>query len=336
MSLPAVEVLAPREVALGGMRAMTVRRTLPHMNRPLIGAWCFADHYGPTRVGVDGPPMDVAPHPHAGLQTVSWLFEGAIEHRDSGGVHAIVRPGEVNLMTGGSGIAHSEVSVPGTEVLHGVQLWVALPDEARHAARAFEHHVPEPVVVRAEHVAAGAGSAGAGTVRTDTTEGCTARVFLGSLTGSTSPVRTYSPLLGAELDLAAHAQLSLAVDPCFEHGVLLDSGSVSLQGVALGHGDLGCVDAGPTTLSLSAGPVGARILLLGGEPFTEQIVMWWNFVGRDHDEMVQFRADWETGSERFGVVEGYVGPRPRIPAPPMPIVRLKPRGRRPRRTRMGS
>lgn len=320
--MPAVEVLAPREVALGGIRAMTVRRTLPHGNRPFVGAWCFADHYGPTRVGVDGQPMDVAPHPHAGLQTVSWLFEGVIEHRDSGCVHAIVRPGEVNLMTGGTGIAHSEVSTPDTEVLHGVQLWIALPDEARDAGRAFDHHAPEAVVL-----ANGAGMA---------------RVFIGalagpvsSLAGAVSPVRTYSPLLGAELNLAPGARLSLAVDPSFEHGALLDTGSVSLQGVELEFGDLGCVDSGPSALLLEAGPEGARVVLLGGVPFTEEIVMWWNFVGRSHEEIAQFRADWEAGGDRFGVVAGYVGPRLRIPAPPMPNVRLKPRGRRPRRTSAG-
>ncbi|WP_255254039.1 pirin family protein, partial [Streptomyces albidoflavus] len=126
-----VEVLTPREVPLGGPRAMTVRRTLPQRARTLIGAWCFADHYGPDDVARTGG-MDVPPHPHTGLQTVSWLFTGEIEHRDSLGVHAMVRPGELNLMTGGHGISHSEVSTPGTRILHGVQLWVALPAAHRH------------------------------------------------------------------------------------------------------------------------------------------------------------------------------------------------------------
>ena len=120
------EVLSARDVPLGGPRAMRVRRTLPQRQRSLIGAWCFADHYGPDDVGL-GPPMDVAPHPHTGLQTVSWLFAGEVEHRDSLGTHALVRPGELNLMTSGHGICHSEVSTPSTSVLHGVQLWVNLP-----------------------------------------------------------------------------------------------------------------------------------------------------------------------------------------------------------------
>ena len=131
-----VQVLSPRQVPLGGLRALEVRRTLPHRDRSFVGAWCFVDHYGPER----GVGMDVPPHPHTGLQTVSWLFEGAIEHHDSGGAHAVVRPGEVNLMTSGHGIVHSEVSTPGTETLHGVQLWVALPDVTRDGDRAFEHH----------------------------------------------------------------------------------------------------------------------------------------------------------------------------------------------------
>ena len=140
-----VDVLSARDVPLGGPRALLVRRTLPQRARTLIGAWCFADHYGP--VDATGTGMDVPPHPHTGLQTVSWLFGGEIEHRDTLGSHVLVRPGEMNLMTGGYGIAHSEVSTPDTTVIHGVQLWVALPEEHRDTARDFQHHVPEPVRV---------------------------------------------------------------------------------------------------------------------------------------------------------------------------------------------
>ncbi|WP_343232076.1 pirin family protein, partial [Mycolicibacterium sp. CBMA 361] len=117
-----IEILEPREVPLGGPRAMQVRRTLPQRERSLVGAWCFVDHYGPEDVRTR-PGMDVAPHPHTGLQTVSWLFSGEIEHRDSHGMHEMVRPGELNLMSAGAGICHSEVSTPATTILHGVQLW---------------------------------------------------------------------------------------------------------------------------------------------------------------------------------------------------------------------
>ncbi|QFZ18275.1 pirin family protein [Saccharothrix syringae] len=298
----AVEVLGARTVPLGGPRAMTVRRTLPQKSRSLIGAWCFADHYGPDDVSHSGG-MDVAPHPHTGLQTASWLFSGEIEHRDSLGVHAVVRPGELNLMTAGHGICHSEVSTPATTVLHGVQLWIALPDADRDAPRDFQHHVPEPVALA----------------------GATARVFLGTLAGRTSPVRTFTPLLGAELVLDPGARLVLGTDPAFEHGVLLDQGDLVLEGTALTAGALGYVGVGHDRLTLhNPGGAPARAVLLGGEPFGERLVMWWNFVGRSHDEVVRFREQWQEGAERFGRVEGYAGDR--LPAPPMPMGRLRPRG----------
>ncbi|NHN55374.1 pirin family protein [Calidifontibacter sp. DB0510] len=305
----AVQVLAPRTVPLGGIRSLEVRRTLPHKDRSFVGAWCFADHYGPTQVidaARDG--MDVPPHPHTGLQTVSWLFEGAIEHRDSAGVHAFVRPGEMNLMTGGHGIAHSEVSTPDTQRLHGVQLWVALPESDREQLRDFQHHAPQEVSLP--------GDAG------------TALVFLGDLAGvGSSPVRTFTPLLGAELRLAAGATLELDVRTDFEHAVLVDSGEVTLEGSPLSRGDLGCVDPGSATLHLSAGDEPARVVLLGGEPFEEEIVMWWNFVGRSHEEIVAAREEYERGSDRFGQVPGYAGAVDRIPAPPIPPIRLRPRNR---------
>ncbi|ANB05108.1 pirin [Streptomyces ambofaciens] len=304
---PRVEVLAPRDVPLGGPRAMTVRRTLPQRSRTLIGAWCFADHYGPDDVARTGG-MDVAPHPHTGLQTVSWLFSGEIEHRDSLGSHAHVRPGELNLMTGGHGISHTEVSTPRTTVLHGVQLWVALPGEHRNAPRDFQHHVPEPVSV----------------------DGAEIRVFLGSLAGSTSPVATFSPLLGAEIALAPGATVTLDVDPAFEHGLLVDRGEVGMAGTPLRPADLGFLDAGSDTLTLvNAADTPARAVLIGGTPFDEEIVMWWNFIGRSHEDIVRARTDWQNASDRFGAVEGYPGDR--LPAPALPNGALTPRGNPPRR-----
>lgn len=310
-----VEVLAPREVPLGGPRAMTVRRTLPSRRRSLVGAWCFVDHYGPDAVSETGG-MRVAPHPHTGLQTVSWLFTGEVEHRDSAGHHAMVRPGELNLMTAGRGISHSEVSPVGTRTLHGVQLWVALPDRDRHTEPRFDHHEPTPVDV----------------------EGGTARVFLGSLLGVTSPVPTATGLVGAQLDLAPGAGLTLDVDPAFEHGVLVDAGAVTVAGTAVEAGDLAYVPPGAGTLRLDAGPDPVRLLLIGGEPLGEEIVMWWNFVGRSHDEVVAYRQEWqdqvtrdgtvvpdsqEVADGRFGVVPG--DHLPPIPAPPLPNARLRSR-----------
>ncbi|MFF7160763.1 pirin family protein [Streptomyces sp. NPDC008086] len=296
-----IEVLSAREVPLGGPRAMTVRRTLPQRARTLIGAWCFADHYGPDDVTVTGG-MRVAPHPHTGLQTVSWLFSGEIEHRDSIGNHAFVRPGELNLMTGGFGISHSEVSTGRTTLLHGLQLWVALPEAHRHTARNFQHHVPGTVPL----------------------EGGEARVFLGSLAGDTSPVPTFTPLLGAELSIEPDATLWLAVDEVFEHGVIVDSGAVHMNGTPLRPAELGCAAPGLTSLTLTnASSRPARVVLLGGPPFQEEIVMWWNFIGRTHDDIVRARDAWEYGSDRFGQVEEYDGNR--LPAPALPHATIAPR-----------
>ncbi|MFJ9180072.1 pirin family protein [Streptomyces sp. NPDC102360] len=299
-----VEVLSAREVPLGGPRAMVVRRTLPQRERSLIGAWCFADHYGPEIVAVNGG-MDVAPHPHIGLQTASWLFDGEIEHRDSLGTHAMVRPGELNLMTAGRGISHSEVSTPDTTILRGVQLWIALPDEHRDVAPAFRHHAPATVAL----------------------DGAEARVFLGTLAGDTSPVPTYSPLLGAELVLEPGAHTTLAVDPSFEHGVLVDEGAVRVEGTAVPGGQLGYLAPGGETITLAndAGSP-ARLLLLGGTPFGEEIVMWWNFIGRSHEDIVTAREEWKAGAGRFGTVVGHPGER--LPAPELPNSRLKSRGNR--------
>ncbi|GAB3743606.1 pirin family protein [Amycolatopsis oliviviridis] len=298
-----VTVLTPRDVPLGGPRAIRVRRTLPQRRRSLIGAWCFADHYGPQDVSEAGG-MDVAPHPHTGLQTASWLFSGEIEHRDSIGTHAMVRPGELNLMTAGHGIAHSEVSTPDTGTLHGVQLWIALPDEHRDTARDFHHYAPPLLQL----------------------PGATARVFLGTLAGTTSPVRAFTPLLGAELTVEPGATLALDVDPAFEHGVLQDLGSATVAGTALGTGELAYLAPGAGRLVLANdGGEPARVLLLGGTPFTEELVMWWNFVGRSHEEIAEYRETWQAQADRFGSVEGYEGPTTWLPAPALPQVRIKPR-----------
>ena len=300
---PFAGVLHPREVPLGGPRAIKVRRTLPQRERSLIGAWCFADHYGPHDVR-GGTGMDVPPHPHTGLQTVSWLFSGEVEHRDSAGVRAMVRPGELNLMTAGAGICHSEVSTAATTVLRGVQLWVALPDADRDTDRSFAHYAPEPrSLARA-----------------------TMRVFLGELAGDRSPVHTFTPLLGAQLDLDPGADVTLEVDPIFEHGVLLDQGSVEVAGTALAVADLAFQAAGSDRLEVvNRGQSPARVLLLGGPPFPEQLVMWWNFVGRSHEDTAMYRQLWEDRDGRFGAVRGYQGVVSRLPAPPLPNATLRPR-----------
>lgn len=321
-----VDLLGSRAVPLGGPRAMTVRRTIPQRARSLVGAWCFSDHFGPDDV-LGSAGMQVPPHPHIGLQTVTWLFQGEILHRDSVGSTEVVRPGELNLMTAGHGISHSEESPARGRgpLLHGMQLWTALPADALDADPFFEHHGDLPVA---------------------DVDGARVQVFLGSLRvlgqELVSPATTYTPLVGAQLDLEPGAVLTLDVDPTFEHGLVADSGTVGLEGATVAPATLGYTSPGRRRLVVTAGqdaPV--RAVLIGGVPFTEDVIMWWNFVGRTHEDIVRARADWtawiaelpdgdtayadDARSGRFGQVDGYAsGP---LRAPALPDVRLRPRTR---------
>ncbi len=216
----------------------------------------------------------------------------------------MVRPGELNLMTAGAGICHSEVSTAATTVLHGVQLWVALPDADRDTGRDFAHFVPTPRAVG----------------------GATLRVFLGELAGQRSPVHTFTPLLGAQLDLDPGAELTLEVDPAFEHGVLLDQGDVAVGDTPLEVADLAFQATGNPELTVTnRGARPARVVVLGGPPFPEELVMWWNFVGRSHDDIATYRAQWQEHHDRFGAVQGYRGATQRLPAPALPNATLRPR-----------
>ncbi|ORT57264.1 pirin family protein [Streptomyces sp. CB03238] len=297
---PVRELLSPRRVQLG--ESTEVRRLLPNLGRRMVGAWAFVDHYGPDDIA-DEPGMQVPPHPHMGLQTVSWLHEGEVLHRDSTGSLQTVRPRELGLMTSGQAISHSEESPrPHARFLHGAQLWVALPDAHRHVDPHFQHHADLPQV---------------------TAPGLTATVVLGELDGTLSPGTTYSPLLGADLALTRGTETNLPLDPDFEYAVLSMSGEAHVDGVPVLPGSMLYLGCGRTSLPLRA-ESDAGLMLLGGEPFEEEIVMWWNFVGRTHEEIAQARADWMT-TTRFGEVEGYAGGR--LPAPELPPVALKPRGR---------
>ncbi|MEU0136861.1 pirin family protein [Streptomyces sp. NPDC006296] len=297
---PVRELLTPRHVQLG--ESTEVRRLLPNLGRRMVGAWAFVDHYGPDDIA-DEPGMQVPPHPHMGLQTVSWLHEGEVLHRDSLGSLRTVGPRELGLMTSGRAISHSEESPkPHAALLHGAQLWVALPGSDRHTEPRFEHHTDLPTV---------------------TAPGLTATVILGELDGATSPGTAHTPIVGADLALSAGAEARLPLDPDFEYAVLAMSGEAEVDGVPVLPGSMLYLGCGRTALPLRAAS-DAGLMLLGGEPFEEEIVMWWNFVGRSHEEIEQARQDWMTGT-RFGDVHGYDGAR--LPAPALPPVALKPRGR---------
>ena len=302
---PVRQLLDGRPVALGGPRAMSVIRTLPNRGRRMVGAWCFIDYYGPDDI-TRSAGMQVAPHPHTGLQTVSWLVAGEVLHRDSVGSRQLVMPGQLNLMTAGHGISHSEESpADHSPVLHGVQLWTALPNRDRRVRPHFEHHPNLPVL-------------------TDT--GVTVRVIVGELGEATSPAVVYSPLVGAEAVLEPGADTRVPLQSSWEYAALTLAGSVDVDGMALDPGPLLYLGSGRSDLPLRADTTG-RLLLIGGEPFEEHILMWWNFVGRDHDDIATAREQWMRTDPRFGTVRGYPGDR--LPAPALPTVRLKPRGRRP-------
>ncbi|RAY16700.1 pirin family protein [Actinomadura craniellae] len=298
---PVRELMAARQVQLG--ESTRVRRLLPTLGRRMIGAWCFIDHYGPDDI-VDEPGMQVPPHPHTGLQTVSWLHSGEVLHRDSLGSLQPVRPGQLSLMTAGRAISHSEESpADHPAILHGAQLWVALPDAYRQVAPHFEHHPALPEV---------------------TAPGLCATVIMGELDGAVSPGRAYSPLVGADLALAEGADVRLPLEPDFEYAALAMHGAADVDGVRLVPGSLLYLGSGRAELPLRAESA-AGVMLLGGEPFDEKIVMWWNFVARTGEEITGYRAAWNAGDERFGTVRGYAGAP--LAAPSLPTTPLKPRGR---------
>jgi redox-sensitive bicupin YhaK (pirin superfamily) len=307
-SRPEAVLLPGRDVPLG--RYTTVRRLLPHRDRRMVGAWCFLDHFGPDDVA-DRPGLQVPPHPHTGLQTVTWLMDGAVVHRDSLRSLQTIEPGQLNLMTSGRGIAHAETSPErrfgGPPTLHGLQLWVALPDGSREVAPGFEHHAELPVLREG---------------------GLSATVVVGELAGARSPATAHTPLVGADVVVTATGALPLR--RAFEYGAVVTHGVVEVDGVPLEPGSLLYLGSGRSTLTLSSVD-GGRLFLLGGEPFEERLVMWWNFVGRSHEDIVAARDDWEAarvspdGNERFGAVHGYDGDP--LPAPALPTSRLLPRDR---------
>jgi redox-sensitive bicupin YhaK (pirin superfamily) len=312
---PRTLLLEAREVPLGGVRGMSVHRSLPQRALPMVSAWCFLDRFGPQETR-----MRVQPHPHIGLQTVTWPFVGDVRHRDAVGSDVIVRRGVLNLMTSGAGIAHSEYSVgDGPVPLDALQLWVALPEARRHGEPAFERHADLP------------------TLRLE--GGGEATVVMGELAGVVSPATLHTPIVGAEVRIPAGGRVRLPLRPEWEYAVIgcfgeasigpvpttLPQSEVPAETTALDTSHL--LYLGTTREAVEISSVGgATLFLLGGEPFEADIVMWWNFVGRTHEEIVAAREDWESGDARFGHVVGHASER--IPAPPLPGVRLTARRRR--------
>jgi redox-sensitive bicupin YhaK (pirin superfamily) len=286
---------------VGDVGGIPIQRALPNKGRRQIGAWCFADHAGPATLP-PGQRMNVGPHPHTGLSTFSWMIEGEILHRDSLGSEQVLRAGQVNLMTAGHGISHSEESL--TDRIHLAQLWIALPDAERERAPSFQHFPDLPRC-----------SVG----------GFEGTVLVGDFAGHRSPVPSFTPLLGVDFAADGPADAVLALDAGFEHGFMLLEGEVEVA--PAGHDTVETVTPG-TLLYVGPGcasvelrcAAASRLLVLGGEPWAESPLLWWNFVGREPAEMTVWAQDWtrEDGG-RFGVVTGYPGPR--LAVPPVPALR---------------
>ena len=283
-----VEVTESRASQVG---AFTVRRALPRRNRRTVGAWCFVDHMGPATVDERG--LGVAPHPHIGLQTVTWLLAGEALHRDSLGSEQVIVPGQLNLMTAGHGVSHSEEGTGRSHGdLHGAQLWVAQPSTTRDADPRFEHH---PELPQADF------------------DRAVATVLVGEFAGAASPARRDTDHVGVDLDIRV-GRTTLPLRPDYEHALVVFAGAALVDGAVVEPGHLAYLGAGRDELTLSAtGPT--RGLLVGGLPLDEPVLMWWNFVARSRDEIIAAHNDWTGGAERFGRVDSRL-PRVEVEPPP--------------------
>lgn len=288
---PVVEVADAREAEVGPFR---VHRLLPRRARRTVGAWCFADHLGPVSVP---PDQDlVGPHPHTGLQTVTWLLAGELLHRDSLGSEQVIRPGQLNLMTAGRGVAHAEEATGRLSgELHGIQLWVAQPDTTRQGPPDFEHHAELPVV--------------------DLEDGA-ATVLVGTFGDVGSDARRDTAHCGVDIELRGRP-VAVALEPSFEHALLVLSGAVRLDGAVVEQDRMAYLGRGRAECGLDPAGGRARVLLIGGVPFDEPIVMWWNFVARTRAEIGDSYRRWTAGDEFFGTVGSRLE---RVPVRPPPWV----------------
>lgn len=282
-----IQISASRESQVGGT---TVRRALPQRHRRTVGPWCFEDHMGPTQV-TPTAGLDVGPHPHIGLQTVTWLTEGEVLHKDSLGSEQLIKPGQVNLMTAGRGVVHSEEAT-GSYFgrLQGVQLWVAQPELTRSGEPAFEHHAELP---RYEF------------------DNSIATLITGHLQGQSSPSRQDWPAVGIEGVLRS-GRTTWPLDPNFEHGLIAIEGEVRIGRHILAPGQFAYLPVGRDELPIDAED-SATILLVGGQPFAEQVLIWWNLVARTTDEIDVAYHEWRDG--QFGHVNTALAAMP-TPIPP--------------------
>ena len=275
--LPPIQKIVAREAILG--EGLAIRRALPSKERRMVGAWCFMDHLGPV-----GPEhtLDVGAHPHTCLQTFTWMIKGEVLHRDSLGYEQVIRPGQVNLMTAGRGISHTEDSLPSPEGMHTVQLWIALPEEHANCEPAFDHYPDLP------HW---------------TQEGAEFTLLVGELAGHSAPTKVYSPLMAVDVQNQQAQSIRLELQQGFEYGILVLQGQLQVDGKVFDSNEFAYLAMGRDKLLIEC-VADTHFVLIGGAP-AKPVTMWWNFVDYDKSSIAQSQRDWENHSERFGtVVEG--------------------------------
>lgn len=286
-----VQRVKARLTNVGGI---PVARSVPTRERRTIGAWCFLDHIGPTTFGPGDTGMRIGPHPHIGLQTFTWMIAGEILHRDSLGSEQVIRPGEVNLMTAGQGIAHTEESIGDSDTLHAVQLWIALPYADRETEPRFDHY---PYLPRWQE------------------QGADATLLTGHFREHNAPTLAFSPLIGMDLRHPSGGPITIPLRPDYEYGLLPLEGAFTCSGETYDVNELAYFGMGRSEVTFEA-PAGGRALLLGGEPLNDELLMWWNFVGYSRAEIAEAQREWEAASDRFGDVPQFDGPR--LSPPPIP------------------
>ena len=271
-----------------------IKRALPSRQKRMIGAWCFLDHAGPVTFEA-GQGLDVGPHPHIGLQTFTWMIEGTMLHSDSlGTTNQLIQPKQVNLMTAGRGISHTEVAPANETKMHAAQLWIALPDDKLQIDPAFNHYPELPVIHQS---------------------GIEFTVLVGEYLNITSPVQVYTDLLGVDLYAAENAQSTLPLNPQFEYGFMALEGTARINGHELTEDNMVLLEPGLSQVDIEIS-ANSRALLLGGEPFESPILLWWNFVGRSYEEIKAAREQWVAQDPRFGTIPSYLGER--LKAPELP------------------
>lgn len=295
--ITAIEVKEGRSTRIGELGIM---RVLPTKQRRTIGPWCFVDLMSPEDVDKP-PPLEIGPHPHIGLATVTWLFGGSVLHSDSLGTEQPIKPGELNLMTAGHGIAHAEQGIvteapAETAGVMGVQMWLAQPDASRNGNSMFQHVESLPEV---------------------DLESGTARLLIGDYDGDSSPARFDHPVIG--LDVTLRQKTWVVTDPTFEYGLVPIDRPVKVEDAIVEPGALAVIPTGYQTLSLETRGGHGRVMLLGGTPLGEEVKMWWNFVARTNEEITEAWRDWRAhNTDRFASVPSGLA---RIDAPTPPWVR---------------